>query len=108
MPRKKRPEPPITATITLADQGKFVQLLCAFEAVHNHYSHDHDTLTLNRADGSVLILWAGISYLEWHRPGKKHGRWTENIDLGKIKLAVRLFVDGNDQQLAEFPWLTPP
>jgi hypothetical protein len=53
----------------LVDDGKIIQLLCAFYAVHNHYSHDDDALTLKRADGSVLILRAGISYLEWRRPG---------------------------------------
>ena len=108
MPRKARKEPSITATIRLEDAGKFIQLLCAFYAVHNHASHDEDDLVLDRPDGSRLILRASVSYLEWCRPGEEHGPWTENIDLGLIEQAVRLFIAGDDQRLAEFPWLTPP
>jgi hypothetical protein len=108
VPRKKNQQSRITATIQMADEAKLSQLLCAFYAVHDHHSHDEDDFILTRPDGSLLALRASISYLEWRRPGEANGRYTENIDLGQIKVALSLFIAGDDHRLAEFPWLTPP
>lgn len=45
----------LKATITFQDDDKFVQLLSAFYAVHDPFSHDNDGFTLIRDDGSMLL-----------------------------------------------------